>query len=161
MVKFSGIISKSIQKRAARGRKIKRLILVLILNLLTLAIAVALAFKFPKYCDVILTIWGGAVCFESLPSLFVPCKPQRVNVFISDAEVYYHNLEINEENRIDILEIDRVIDYGYFYVLKYEKGTKEIICIKEHLIEGTLEEFESLFEEILVHKKTVFAQKGT
>ena len=62
----------------------------------------------------------------------------------------------SEEFRL-IADAAKVIDYGDFYYISFPFGkiSNNFVCQKDLLTQGTLEEFEALFEGKIVKKSIV------
>ena len=62
-----------------------------------------------------------------------------------------HTIHGEESEKVDIAYrldyVHSVIDYGSYYYLKHFPVPSKIVCQKNLLIEGTLEEFEAIFEQ--------------
>lgn len=85
---------------------------------------------------------------EGIAEKYFPKK-----VTIEDTYIAYETSENNME--FDISKIKQVVDYGDFYYVVFYTGMLFVIgamCQKNLLTKGTLEEFETLFEDKLVRK---------
>ena len=62
-----------------------------------------------------------------------------------------HTIHSEESEKVDkayrLDYVHSVIDYGSYYYLKHFPVPSKIVCQKNLLIEGTLEEFEAIFEQ--------------
>lgn len=87
--------------------------------------------------------------------LAIAIYPKRVTIEsdLEDGliETTFLNRKDGKTMYTDIGSIVKVVDYGNFYYLRPRVG--RYFCQKDLLTEGTLEEFEKLFEEIIVRKK--------
>lgn len=98
----------------------------------------------------LITIW-----LIPLFSLMPPGKkevnrflPHKV-LFDTDESTVVISMEKGEHFRM-LNEVKRVYDYRYWYYLDIDFGDPYFICQKDLLTEGTLEEFEALFEGKIV-----------
>lgn len=85
---------------------------------------------------------------EGIAEKYFPKK-----VTIEDTYIAYETSANNME--FDISKIKQVVDYGEFYYVVFYTGMLFVIgamCQKNLLTKGTLEEFETLFEDRLVRK---------
>ncbi len=73
-------------------------------------------------------------------------KVQRVRI---EGE-YLFAKTTNDDNRINLKFVKKVIDYGDFYLIVLPKYLPilDVICQKSLLVKGSLEEFETLFQNI-------------
>ncbi len=99
-----------------------------------------------------------AICFVPLVMLVVfsmipPSKsdqkifmPKRVYIDLEE-ETIVHECEKMERFHM-LSSIIRIIDYGdwYYFVFDYEDRDPYFVCQKDLITQGTLEEFENLFE---------------
>ena len=79
--------------------------------------------------------------------------PKEVFIDLTD-EMIVQKSEKNERFR-ELSSIKSVLDYGDWYYFKFYFGNKDqyFICQKSLLIEGTIDDFESLFEDKIIRKK--------
>ncbi len=102
--------------------------------------------------------WGVIIGFAAIPIvsalvfLIIPREkrhPSRVlpTIIFTDEEYIVYQCGKYEEFR-EISKAEKVTDYGEFYYISFTFGNKSenFICQKDLLVEGTLEEFEALFE---------------
>lgn len=102
--------------------------------------------------------WSVIIGFAAIPIvcallfLIVPREkkhPSRVlpTIIFTEEEYIVYQCGTREEFR-EISKAEKLIDYGEFYYISFTFGNKSdnFICQKNLLVEGTLEEFEALFE---------------
>lgn len=71
---------------------------------------------------------------------------------IDDYEIRAFNKRIKLNNTLK--NISTVIDMGTFYTFKFNlKMNKFFVCQKDLIVEGSIEEFEKLFEDKLIRKE--------
>jgi len=75
-------------------------------------------------------------------------------IFIDGEYIVCKCLNENYEEFSLISDASELIDYGYFYHIKFppQKASDKFICQKNLLVKGTLEEFEALFEGKIIRK---------
>jgi len=77
-------------------------------------------------------------------------------IFIDlDEKMIVHQCEGAAERFHSISSVNRVDDYGEWYHFVFEFGDRDVlfVCQKDLIVEGTIEEFESLFEGKIVRKE--------
>ena len=100
------------------------------------AISIVISFLFPLFTDY----------DKSLPTRIIICIKEDVIKSISQQ----HTFEMQISN------IDKVVDTGDWYLIHFAPGPNHpprFICQKDLIVEGTIEEFEKMFEKKIVHKK--------
>jgi len=77
-----------------------------------------------------------------------------VDMLIDDEKIIYNDGADSKE--MPISEVVKVRDYGHAYYLRFKKqpDAKWWICQKDLLTEGSIEEFEALFEGKIIRKNT-------
>ena len=100
----------------------------------------------------LLTIAYVITCVATVPLFFIPkTKKERLRLLpnrIFTEDEYIVNIgNCVEEQRL-IEEASKLIDYGDFYFVLFQFGnySERFVCQKDLLAQGTLEEFEALFE---------------
>ena len=78
--------------------------------------------------------------------------PQKVYVDLKDEMLVCKCEQKEQIHSID--SVYRVIDYGEWYHFKFNFGERDrfFVCQKNLLTEGSIEEFEALFEDVLIRK---------
>ncbi len=165
MIKFSGEVSPDIRKRITK--QVDRQYLLCIL-FPPFVIAIALIISgicclvpeksagFPLLMSGIIVLVGVILsCFSPFPS-----RTHRFDCFYT---IVIANGEIEETRcdkqgkqstfKIEIERIKKVIDNGEWYAIIFRGLSNAIICQKELLVEGTLEEFETAFQNKLKCRK--------
>ena len=71
-------------------------------------------------------------------------------VYVEGSHIF--SVSSNGTYKFKIKSIKKVTDYGEFYFIEFSKflAVEDIVCQKNLLTKGTLEEFEALFEDKLV-----------
>ena len=97
-------------------------------------------------------IAGGVSCLLGIFVIFIPTRMidtsrgRATTIEIDKTRVRcespYHALPFVE---ISMYEVKKVIDYGECYFIIYTDVAQAIVCQKDLIKEGTLEEFEALF----------------
>ena len=102
-------------------------------------------------------ILSGAAALLLFAFLFPPGKqsqstfmPQKVYVDLKDKMLVCKCEQKEQIHSID--SVYQVIDYGEWYYFKFNFGERDrfFVCQKSLLTEGTIEEFEKLFEDKIV-----------
>ena len=71
-------------------------------------------------------------------------NPFVAKITIEDERVIYEHG--NVYNSYDISEVIEVIEYQEYYHILFNNFNKNYVCQKDLLTQGTIEEFEALFE---------------
>ena len=161
MVEFDGVIDYKIKSRTLRTR----------MRMLSWGLLVAASL------GVVLTIVNLPINSESETEilvftilmtiiaviiLIIPFKTNiewNVNVKISTDNIEYSPPVCIEPTIIPLEKVKKVIDEGDCYQIIYVEYSNAIICQKDLLVQGTLEEFEEIFKDKLVSKIKVKSDK--
>ena len=161
MIEFSGKFSESSEdllvKILARGLRLSISIVAIIGVIIVLVIAAVLN-------TWILTIFIVAFAFVVLVFSIAPyTKNERKKTLL---KMLPQKVIIDEDNSIDVEWIDYsvsksindvkiIFDFGENYLIKFKipKG-RVVFCQKDLLVEGTIEEFEELFQGKIIRKTT-------
>ena len=165
MIKFSGEIRPDIRKKITWQWDRQYLCVVLFP-----AFAIAFGLMIAGICcmvqgksagfpllmtGIIMLIGAIASCFAPLPS-----RMKRIDYFytivIADGEIQETQCDKQGKQstfKIEMERIRKVIDYGEWYAIIFRGISNAVICQKELLIEGTLEEFETAFQGKLKRRK--------
>ena len=95
------------------------------------------------------------ICFFVVPAESIVCKlPRKISITKDLITLEIDYLDINIEAKIKKLtDINKIIDYGECYFISFKKNfTGSIICQKNLIVKGTLEDFENLFKGKIVRK---------
>ena len=150
MVRFSGIINNRSREYLLRKMK-KRVIFLFIIMFCLLGIpSIFIAIKFQIYFFLILSFLTAICPFFILSLSYREYFPK--NIIIDREEI---QIETCANCRIcSIEDVKNVLDYGAFFDIIIYSPTRiyNCICQKDLLVEGTIEEFEKLFEDKIVRK---------
>lgn len=77
--------------------------------------------------------------------------PERVRIDAEGSILYECGRLLNV---VSIKSVKKVVDYGDFYYIQFPflHLTNEVICQKELLTQGSMEEFEELFKDKLIYR---------
>ena len=153
MIEFKGELSKELKKIIARRLNTASYVSLLIASIV-IALPLALIISWPYSLIVIIgTAYMWIVLFIS--SLI--CKkafPQRIYIEVED-EIITLDRGINT-HYASLSDVKEVIDNGTWYDIKFYYCARELnrdcICQKDLLTQGTIEQFEELFDDVLVRK---------
>lgn len=158
MIEFSGEISNVIRKKVLKKRDRQLGFIFLGATLITIAVAVILALsRDTQYAE--FSICAVILSLITIYFLIAP-TPKQVYRFrwdykiqINSEEIIVTNSQFNQENIKSISKIKKVIDDRDCYYLIYADISNAFICEKNLLRQGTLEEFEKLFEGKIIRAK--------
>lgn len=167
MIKFKGQISE-------RSKKFlhKRLLSSAIIASFIFAVAMC-PFVFGLYGVLIgavfdIKLWHIAIaavlllCFSVL--MFIPLftnqkiqKSMRVTLLKLGYESEYEDdfFYVNENGEKlykQTTDVKKILDYGEVYIINFGYGEGYILCQKDLIAEGSIEEFEKLFEDLIIRK---------
>jgi len=159
MIKFQGEISKSFKSEIERKIKKKRTAILLIIGVLihiSFILPIHFAPNLRFFYAIIIMMFLCAITVETLNIVSIALIPS----LHFPEEIIISNEKIIKESKatktiIKTLEdVKKIIDYGEYYMIVFIffKKDKTFICQKNLLIEGSLEEFEKLFENVLVKR---------
>ena len=155
MVEFKGNVApKNVGKQlklTSRMLGLSIIIICAVLSFIALILVVSGVGTFEGMKEAIISC-GVTICLGILV-IFIPMcimdttRGRATTVEIDETRIRcerpYHALPFVE---ISIYEVKRVYDYGECYYIIYTDMAQAIICQKDLLKQGTLEEFEALFE---------------
>ena len=156
MIEFNGEINGDCKKFLLKKQiKIQVRASLIVAILFTVPIILASIFWKPIALLMLLP-FVFAIVFSALPPsrdnqrIFVP---KRVYVNI-DEQTIVHKCEKTERFHM-LSSVKAVVDYGewYYFVFEFEDRDPYFVCQKSLLTEGTLEEFEALFEGKIERRK--------
>ena len=144
MIEFKGKISGKTLKFQAKRYKIA-----LSISFLIAALFICVLYRaYSMFVPVGFIILVLLLC----PSkAFVFLTPKRVYIDLEDRTIVSVNSESSEVFRM-IDDIVEVKDYGEFYTFKFnsQRAFITFIAQKDLITHGTIEEFEEIFEEVMV-----------
>ena len=156
MIEFSGYITGNAQKYYKK--KVIKLSLFVIITATVLYIPVIIFVETALPLKGLgITIGIAAPLIFCLGIVLITSKrfikdilPKRI--LISNSVIHIELKEESESRMTD--EVSAVYDYGDFYEICFKKSKDfKYLCQKDKLTQGTLQEFEALFEEKLVALK--------
>ena len=147
MIEFRGVISGKTLKFQANRYKITFSISVLISALFVCVLYMT--------SDIFIPVLFIILILLLCPSkAFVFLTPKRVYIDLEDRTIVSVTNESRETFRM-IDDIVQVKDHGEFYTFKFtsQRNFITFIAQKDLITQGTIEEFEEIFEEVLVRIK--------
>lgn len=121
--------------------------------LVTFTCIAPLALFFMYKIGVLWVFWIYPLCVAVLCLIVrISFKKGNKDILIKRVYVegkYIFSVSSNGKHKFKIESVKKVIDYGDFYFVAFSKllVVEDIVCQKKLLTKGTLEEFESLFED--------------
>ena len=131
------------------------------IKILAISAVILLPFiiMFSFYCSSILPTIGYIIaCVITISLTFIPKSTKSKldlvpkKIYIEDEYIVCEAKTYTEQKLID--DVRSVTDYPEFYDLSFRMGnvSDKFVCQKDLLVEGTLEEFEKLFEGKIIRK---------
>lgn len=155
MIEFSGKIKDTIQLKIVNLRGRQAALLLTIIGLISIISGFILSITTNDKSGVRLFAIYGGLAIVLCAILWIPMSKRRLwiewnyNIKIADGMITVATLHQNGIIKTKaISKVKKVIDYGEFYYLFVYRwdASYGIVCQKDLLIEGTIEEFEKLFE---------------
>ena len=154
MVRFVGKIRRDYEEKVIKLRDKQASIIFLISLIILEPVGIGVALISNSTADLYKLIFYGIIILILILLLFVTTK-FKINFFEWDFDITIDNEIIkivwNHQNGVvttkPINKIKKVVDYGayyYLFVFRWE-ASHGIICQKDLLVEGSLEEFEKIF----------------
>ena len=157
MIRFKGNLSGTCQKYIRRKEGIVQSIIFTI---------VFIILAFPLYLMITPVITSEVfwamyliiyLCFMLL-SFLLPLKKDFLKsipheIIISMEDDIIVSVSANNTLEMTVSSVETVFDMGLWYVLKFSPGPNyppRFICQKDLIVEGTIEDFEKLFEEKII-----------
>ena len=160
MIEFYGEISDNIRIRVMKKRNRHFAVWALLFTFLSIIGTVVFAIiKDNIYISFL--ICSIILLFVSIFFFISPTfeKTQRFKnikwtfrIQIDKDKINYINLQFNQEKLISLLKIKKVIDEFDCFHLIYTDYNNSIICQKNLITQGTIEEFENIFKDKIVKK---------
>ncbi|MBR2377787.1 MAG: hypothetical protein IKA85_08490 [Clostridia bacterium] len=162
MIRFKFEINEKTQNYIVKSRKFHARLLTIIMMLIYTIPAFIIWFLFPNNIVVSIIVIGVFIFAIILSPIvagykgplhaFKESEPQDIIINKETIESMGINKYCYKQYMVD--DIKNVIDYGDFYaiVFYFPNLDKRFICLKDLIVEGTLEEFEQLFEDKIVRK---------
>ena len=163
MIKFSGQIKPDIQAKVENKEKLSMalyalsffsvLVIALLIAWLCDGISGALFIEVSGGGAFMLLLYGVIYCFPTLSSWIVNSWDFTIE-FGSQTITSVLNHTKGFESRYKICKVKKVVDYGayYFIYMRRLDPNNGIVCQKDLLTEGTIEEFEELFKDKIIRK---------
>lgn len=160
MIEFYGEIADKIRIRIMKKRNKHFAILALLFTIISVIATIIFAI-INDSIYISFLICSLILLFVSIFFFISPTfeKTQRFKnikwiyrVQIDEDEINYINLQFNQKEIIPLLKIKKVIDEGDCYHIVYSEYSNSIICQKDLITEGTIEEFEEIFKDKIVRK---------
>ena len=157
MIEFNGSIDSYAEKFFLKRSRRMMEIVVFFTFLVLLPICLIISINTNYW---LLTLCYLGVWVLSHLVLFIP-QSKKENEKWAYRKIFFDGEYIVCENLVDkheefhlISEVELVIDFGYFYHIKFSFGNGRymFICQKNLLVKGTLEEFEAIFEGKIIRK---------
>ena len=153
MIEFCGVISKECQKRYEIREFLAFLIGLFICSSPLLVPFLVFAIVKSNYFLIILIacIYCAILLISVAEALSVK-KKLPVKILIADERIEIENKVESKNNPLS--EVNYVNDYGKWYQVffKIGFGYRYIICQKDLITQGTIEDFEKIFEGKIVRK---------
>ena len=151
-------INKSQMKRTSQWTGIVAVIIAAVYAAINLIIAACGIFTFSEAGEML--VWAGIIFLIGIFSIFAPTPS------IHEKTGWYVNIEIDEARiraerphhlgtpfvEVSTGEVKKLVDYDKYYYILYGGANRAIICQKDLLVEGTIEEFENIFAGKIVRK---------
>lgn len=153
MVRFCGKIKSNYTESVFRLRNRQVAILMALFGAISVSIGLCLALIFQSKRDLLIFLIYGILLLIIIAVIFADKSNKSFNwnydIIITETIIKvisnHQNGFVSEK---PLKKIKKVVDYGGYYLLLISKWevSQSIICQKDLLIEGSLEEFEKLFE---------------
>ena len=154
MFEFNGIISGESKKFILRKQKIIDVIALLVITTMLCLIVIPLAILIDPIFLLGLVVVIIPLMYVILP---IPQKDQdkilpRKIKFNLDGVIAVEGYTYYQEKHID--DVKLVIDYGewYYFIFYYKKRDRRIVCQKDLLKNGLIQDFEKFFDSKIVRK---------
>ena len=150
MIIFQGDISKECQEYFLKKIVAGILIFTSILTLITLFVCLIIGNNLFSYLILIAGLITIVAYDVYMVKNYKKTFPRRVDIEEDFLVVYTKEGSVTRE----VKDLKRVFDEGQFYIMDFYFPHKcmEMLCQKDLIVQGTLEEFEELFEDYLVKK---------
>lgn len=149
---FSELSGSSYTYVITRGRKtllVVSLIVFVPLNVLLILAALNLNVLFLCFVPITLIVAFGNYFYKPKGNEVIKDITYRVKIGEKDVEI-----ESDEKYlKYTVDDLKKIIDYGEFYVVEfYFPCVRYVVCKKDSVVEGTIEEFEQRFADLIVRK---------
>ncbi len=162
MVEFNGIIASSTKYRIEKNR-MRPVAWILLIFIVFNIIFISISWPINSEDETIILVFTIILFIIDILIFIWPFKFNTaewlVNVKIESNFIEYSPPLSVELRTIPLEKIKKVIDEGDCYHIIYAEYSNSIICQKDLLVQGTLEEFEEIFKDKLVRKIKVKSDK--
>ena len=159
MIEFYGSLSDNCISISSKIQNIKNGLVFMMGTLFSIIISIILLiFNISSYTyflglSALLVVIN--ICLFVVPAKSIVYKlPRKISItkdFIV-LEIDYLGKNIKAKSN-KLARINKIIDYGECYFITFKNNfTEHIICQKDLIVKGTLEDFENLFKEKIVRK---------
>lgn len=159
MIEFRGELSKECKEFMMKSVRKAEHIISIILAIIWLIPGIALGWFLQM--PIIYPLWMIVVVIIALAPIIGKNKgdgtfPEKVYVengkITAESEHFYSEVSLDD--------VYKVVDYGeWYHVLFLEEMDKRFVCQKDLIKQGTLEEFEALFEDKLFESESIKARQ--
>lgn len=161
MIKFSGTISDENRVKVMKrnGRSLGLILMVISL----LGFGVIATIYFLRHllvieillCSILLMIASIVLIFmrERTDSKRFIQTSWDFEIVLDNKMVTFTNRTFQKVRVVPFSKIKKIIDEGNFYVIIFGEHSNGIVCQKNLIVEGSIEEFEKLFEGKIVRNK--------
>ena len=148
MIRFEGEVSRNVEKfmlrKYTKAMLLAATVAMILLGIPIMIFAITVNLKFLLFLLILLVPYVVA---------FIPIdkeKPTRAFVDLEEGTVVVEGDKFEKFRMID--EVQKVLDYGYFYQIVFYFPHKDdsFIFQKDLIVQGTIEEFENIFEGKIV-----------
>ena len=172
MIEFKGAISDEVRKKEinnqAKAAKIRFLILSIASFLLLLAV-VAVKYLFSENKPTLTELFSGNVTMFLLllfivlliffvVSLIKPMynkeldKKASFSIKLDNDKIVYESESGFGKREMNYSNLKKIVDQGSYYLLISKEHNIRLICEKDLLVQGSIEEFDNYFSNIIVRK---------
>lgn len=160
MIVFEGTQSETIiEKTREQLRKIiRKLYLISIIILMIPTICLVLCFDNLLNKIIAISVYLGSVIVIALIILLFNREDKILNGFLVLKTVFLDGMilttSVKNQKSYKISNVKKIVDYGDSYGIIFYHQIINIFCQKDLLTEGTIEEFEELFEGKIIKSNT-------
>ena len=155
MIRFCGAIKHDFEDKVIKLRARQLIIMFLLGGIVLEIIGIILAISSHSKNDLFEFLIYGVITLLLVIALIVSVRAKKnffewkFDIFIDDSNIKtIFNHQNGAVTNTPVKKIKKIIDYGEYYLLFLFRwdASHSIICQKDLLIEGSIEEFEKLFE---------------
>lgn len=152
MIEFKGNLSEEAKRFILKNENYTSAVVTIIVALVLSILTIFVALVTYKIVMMFIIVWILMAILGCIPYKKTVYQLVPDSILIEDEMIYLNNKSSGETRKIS--EVKKIIDMGdwYYFIFYFPHKKLLFLCQKDLLIEGSLEEFERLFDGKIVRQ---------